>query len=460
MAPPTPSPPVATEGAARSNGAVQPLQYPSALTAWVTVGVFFLLYILSLADRLIVSLQVDSLKSGLHLTDVQIGLLQGPAFAVLYALFAIPVGLALDRYNRRMVLFLSILVWSLAATACGLASGFAALLIARALVGAGQAGFGTGAYSIIGDSFPPAKVSGAMSVYVMGGVMGAGIVFLFGGPLVRHVLEAGVTVWPILGAVAPWQKVFIYVGAPGILMAFLVFTFKEPRRHATPATASGGGYGEALRFIGEHPRTFAAIFVGFGLVYSMTIAMQQWSPAFFARVYGWRPDQIGVRLGIAQILGALTLPVHGMIVDHLMRKGRQDAPLFWCLLTGLIALPLALAAYWVRDGWTSIILITLYFAFMLSSSSMGPVAVQLVTPQHLRGRISALYVMSTGLIGMAVGTSAVGLFTDKLFADPARVGDSLIVTAFLVMAPGLALYAWGRAGLRRSMPDVVGASAR
>jgi MFS family permease len=455
MAAAHPSSPVVADGVTGPAGATPPRTYPSAVTGWLTVTVLFVLYILSLADRLIVALQVDALKAGLHLTDLQIGLLQGPAFAVLYSLFAIPIGLALDRYSRRLVLFVSIFVWSLAATACGLANGFLFLLVARAFVGAGEAGFGTGAYSIIGDSFAPSKVSVAMSVFVMGGVMGAGIVFLLGGPLVRHLLEEGASVWPVLGMVEPWQKVFIYVGAPGLLLAFLVFVFKEPARYAGPK-AAGGGYGEAWQFIGQHPRTFAAIFLGFGLVYSMTIAMQQWSPAFFSRVHGWRPDQIGVRLGLAQILGALTLPLHGMIVDYLMRKGRQDAPLLWCMLTGLVALPLAVAAYWVRDGWVSIVLIGLYFAFMLSSASMGPAAVQLVTPQHLRGRISALYVMATGLTAMAVGTTVVGVITDKVFADPARVGDSLIATVFLVMAPGIALYAWGRAGLRRSMPDVIG----
>ncbi|MDB5448524.1 MAG: transporter [Phenylobacterium sp.] len=452
--------PVATEGVAEPAGVIERMRYPSAAMGWITVAVLFVLYIQSLAARMIVALQVDSIKAGLHLSDLEIGMLQGPAFAVLYSIFAIPVGLALDRYSRRLVLFLSIFIWSLAATSCGLANGFLFLLIARALVGAGEAGFGTGAYSIIGDSFPPAKVSAAMSIFVMGGVMGAGIVFLLGGPLVRHVVEEGASVWPLLGMLAPWQKVFIYVGAPGLLLAFLVLAFQEPPRQAKPRTAGAGGYAEALRFIGQHPRTFASIFLGFGLVYSMTIAMQTWSPAFFARVHHWRPDQIGVRLGLAQILGALTLPLHGMIVDHLMRRGRQDAPLLWCMLTGLVALPLAVAAYWVRDGWLSIVLITLYFGFMLSSASMGPAAIQMVTPQHLRGRISALYVMATGLIAMGVGTSLVGLLTDKLFGDPTRVGDSLIVTVFLVMAPGIALYAWGRGGLRHSMPDVIGNSAR
>jgi len=434
------------------------LRYPSLWTGWLTVAVLFALYILSFIDRYIVALQVDAIKAGLGLTDFQMGLLQGPAFAVLYALFAIPVGLALDRYSRRLVLFVSIVVWSLAAAACGLTTSFGVLLLARAMLGAGQAGFGTGSYSIIGDSFPPARLSVAMSVYVMGGVMGAGIVFLLGGPLVREVLEAGASTWPLLGTVEAWQKVFLYTGAPGVLLAFLVFIFREPGRHGASKPGSRG-YGEALRFIARHPSTFASIFLGFGLVYSMTIAIQQWSPAYFARVYHWRADQIGVRLGVVQILGALTLPLHGMIVARLMRMGFKDAPLLWCLVTGVVALPFALAAYLVHDGWTSIVLLGFYFTCIMSSASMGPAALQLVAPTLLRGRISALYVMATGLIAMSVGTSVVGLFTDTVFADPRRVGDSLIATVFLVMAPGLALFGWGRAGLRRTMTEGAAASA-
>jgi hypothetical protein len=117
------------------------------------------------------------------------------------------------------------------------------------------------------------------------------------------------------------------------------------------------------------------------------------------------------------------------------------------------------ATYWVKDGWIGVGLFGLYFTLMLSAASMGPAAVQLVTPTHLRGRVSALYVMATGLIAMALGTTVVGLITDVVFGDPLRVGDSLIATVFLVLAPGLAFFAWGRAGLRRSMPQVV-ATAR
>ncbi len=158
--------------------------WPKSTIAWLTVAILFLLYIRSLADRYLMALMVEPIKADLGLSDLQISLLQGPAFAVLYAICAIPVGLLLDRSSRRWVLFGCIVVWSSGAAACGLAASFAMLALGRSLVGAGESGYTTGAYSIIGDSFPPERVSFAMSIFVMGGVMGAGIVFLLGGPLV------------------------------------------------------------------------------------------------------------------------------------------------------------------------------------------------------------------------------------------------------------------------------------
>lgn len=112
--------------------------YPRAVVAWLTVAILFILYIRSLADRYLMALMVEPIKADLGLTDLQFSLLQGPAFAVLYAICAIPVGLALDRSSRRWVLFFCVLVWSAGAGACGLAGTFALLALSRSLVGAGS----------------------------------------------------------------------------------------------------------------------------------------------------------------------------------------------------------------------------------------------------------------------------------------------------------------------------------
>lgn len=431
--------------------AASPVQdsYPPPFMQWLTVAILFILYIRSLADRYLIALVVEPIKADTGMTDFQISLLQGAAFAILYCICAIPVGLALDRFSRRWVLFLCVAIWSLGAAGCGLAAGFLTLAVARSLVGAGEAGFSTGAYSIIGDSFPPQRVSFAMSVFVMGGVMGAGIVFLLGGPLVSLILEGGVSHWPGMSHFAPWQQAFIVTGLPGVVMAFMVFLFREPPRRRAPAAAGqGAGYGEALRFLWAHGRVYTAIFLGFGFVYTVTISLQLWLPSYFTRIHGWTPKEIGFALGIAQLVAACSLPVHGWIVDALYRKGRHDAHLFWCIISIILAAPCAVAALLVSNPWATIVLFGFYMTFILSTASMGPAATQVATPQHLRGRASAIYVLVTGLIGMAIGPALVGWLTDHVLGDPMKVGTSLIILIAGVLLPVVCLFAFGRAQMR------------
>jgi len=370
---------------------------------------------------------------------------------------AIPVGLLLDKFSRRWVLFGCVAVWSMGAAGCGLVAGFAGLAAMRSLVGAGEAGFSTGAYSIVGDSFPPERVSLAMSIFVMGGVMGAGIVFLLGGPLVEIILSGATSDWPGMHLFKPWQQAFILTGVPGIAMAFLVFLFREPPRRRGPAGAAqagqqGGGYGTALRFMRGYARAYTAILLGFGLAYTSTIALQLWLPAFFTRMHGWSPKEIGLMLGVAQIVGAMTLPLHGLVVDRLYKRGRHDAHLLWCMLTAALAIPCAVAMLLVTSPMLAVVFFALYMMCILSTASMGPAAVQVVTPQALRGRVSAIYVLVTGLIGMTVGPSVVGWLTDSVFGDPLKLGLSLLSLVTVLLVVVIALFAFGRgqmAQLRR-----------
>lgn len=427
-------------------------EYPGKFVAWLTVAVLFLLYIRSLADRYLIALMVDPIKRDLGLSDTQMGLLQGLAFAVLYAICAIPVGLLLDRKGRRWVLFFCIIVWSSGAAACGLAGSFMMLALARSLVGAGESGYTTGAYSIIGDSFPPQKVSLAMSIFVMGGVMGAGIVFLLGGPLVGAVLDGAISDWPGMSGFKPWQQAFIVTGIPGILTALLVFLFPEPKRQRAasgPGGAKSGGYGEALAFILAHKRAFSGIILGIGFVYSVTIGLQLWSPAYLSRVHGWTPKEIGLAMGLAQMLPALSLPLHGWVVDRMYSRGRGDAHLLWCLGTMLLAAPFAVAAYLVSTPTATVVLFGIYMVLILSTSSIGPAAAQVVTPPELRGRVSAIFVLVTGLIGMVLGNLLVGFFTDHVLGDPKQIGTSLIVLVVSVLSIAALLFASGRGEMRR-----------
>ncbi|ALJ16382.1 MFS transporter [Sphingopyxis macrogoltabida] len=432
-----------------------PSDYPSPAMGWLTVAILFVLYILSLIDRNVMALMVDAIKADLHISDFQISLLQGTAFGIAYCLCAIPVGMALDRFSRRWVLFFSVILWSLAAASCGVGTSFGALLASRAAVGAGESGLSTGSYSIIGDSFPAHRVSLAMSVLIMGGVMGAGIVFLIGGPIVAAVLKGGPTVWPILGVIQPWQKVFILTAAPGLVLAFLAFLFREPPRQGHAGNRDtrlvATDFCEVRVYLRSNRTLFTAIFIGFGLTYAGMIGSQLWTPTYFGRVYGWDPAKIGIVLGITNIVAAAFMPVHGWIVDMVFRRGRQDAHLLWCLITVSIALPCGTAAYLVTDAWVAVFFYGLYMALILSTASLGAAVTQIVTPSRLRGRVSALYVLTIGLIAIAGGPSLVGFLTTEILSNDRLVGVSLIISLLCVLLPAIALFAAGQKMVPRAI---------
>lgn len=440
-----------TTQAAPDNG-----QYPSALMGWATVAILFILYVLSLTDRYIIALLVQPMKADLGLSDFQLSLLQGPAFALLYSACAIPIGILLDRYGRKLVLYFSVTVWSIAAAMCGFAQGFVGIALARSVLGAGEAGFSTGAYSVIGDSFRPDRVSLAMSIYVMGGVMGAGFVFLLGGPLVAALHEAGSFDAGPLGQLEPWRQAFILTGVPGIFLAFLIFFFREKKRPEGQVATLG--YGQAFAFVKKNFQFYFAVFIGISVVFAVTIGLQLWTPAFLIRVHGWDPAQIGIAMGIAQILAALTLPLHGWAVDKLYAGGMKSAHFTWVMGSSALGVVVGVAGYLASDPMLTIVAFGIYMATGMAASSIGPALVQIATPAHLRGRVSAMFVVCTGLVSMGLGPTTVGFLTQFVFRDEMKVGWSMITSLLVVLPFAIAVLGLGRTKLS-GMMDAAAAPA-
>ncbi|GAN00323.1 permeases of the major facilitator superfamily [alpha proteobacterium U9-1i] len=427
--------------AAPANG-----DYPSALMGWATVAILFILYVLSLTDRYIIALLVQPMKADLGLSDFQLSLLQGPAFALLYSACAIPIGILLDRFGRKLVLYFSVTVWSIAAAMCGFAQGFAGIALARAVLGAGEAGFSTGAYSVIGDSFRPDRVSFAMSIFVMGGVMGAGFVFLLGGPLVAALHENGAVDLGAFGTLEPWRQAFILTGIPGVFLAFLIFFFREKKR--PPGQVVTLGYGEAFSYVKKNWKFYFAVFVGISVVFAVTIGLQLWTPAFLIRIHGWEPARIGIVMGIAQILAATTLPLHGWIVDKLYGRGMKTAHFTWVMGSTALGIIVGSLAYLVPDPMIAVALFGLFMACGMAASSIGPALVQIATPAHLRGRVSAMFVVCTGLIAMGLGPTTVGFITNYVLRDEMKVGWSLIISLCVVLPIAIAVLSLGRTKLQ------------
>lgn len=414
--------------------------YPSAIRGWIAIAVLFVLYILSFTDRNIIALLVEPMKRDLGMSDFLFSLMTGPAFGVLYSISAIPIGLLVDRFGRRIVLYLSVTSWSLAAAACGLAPNVPLLMAARAVLGAGEAGFSTAAYSVVGDSFPPKRVPLAMSVFAMGGIMGAGLASLLGGLLVSALTAAGDFDAGPLGMLAPWRQVLILTGIPGVALAFLLFLL--PSRRST--VESHGGYGEAVKFVWRHGRFYGSVLIGISLYYVVIIGLQIWTPTYLIRTHGWEPGRIGVVLGIAQLCGALTLPLHGWTVQALYRRGMQSAHMTWCMINATLGIGLATAAYLVTDPWVTVVLFGCFIAAGMSAAGIGPALVQMATPMLLRGRISAIYVVTTGLIAICFGPTAVAFITNYIIHDEMKVGQSMILSAVVILPVSILILSLGR----------------
>ena len=198
--------------------------------AWYALAVFVLVYALNFIDRQVLSILAESVKKDLDLDDAQLGFLYGTAFAVFYALFGIPLGRLADSWYRGRLMAIGLALWSTMTAASGLATGFAGLAVARIGVGIGEASASPAAYSMISDYFPKEKRATALSIYSSGLYIGGGLSLPIGG----FVLSEWAERYPVASAapfgLAPWQAAFMAVGLPGILVAFWVWTLKEPLR--------------------------------------------------------------------------------------------------------------------------------------------------------------------------------------------------------------------------------------
>ena len=317
--------------------------YPSPFAAWYSVAVLMVMYIFSFIDRTTISLLVEPMKRDLHISDTQVGMLNGMAFALLYTLLALPIARLSDRRSRRGIIAAGVFVWSIMATLCGLARTAIELFIARVGVGVGEAALSPAAYSMITDSFPRPRLGRAFSVYTVGITIGAGLAFLVGGMVVAAVSHAGATFTvPLLGEVRAWQMVFIVTGAPGVVLPLLLLTLREPKRRGLMRTAGSmpasapiePALREVLAYIWMNRQFYVLHFVALGLLAMCGYAVAAWLPTSLIRVYGVTAGQVGKALGVSTILmGSAGILLAGMLCDMLTRRGWKDAPIVVALIS-------------------------------------------------------------------------------------------------------------------------------
>lgn len=421
--------------------------WPSPGYAWYTVLVLLLAAMISLIDRQILALLVEPIKKDLGLTDVGISLLQGLAFALFHAIALVPFGYLADRYSRKTLIGIGMLVWTLATAMCGLAQSFWHLFLGRMAVGIGESALGPSAHSLIGDSFPRDKVPVAMGVFSAGIGIGVGLAFIVGGGAVAWAASAPPISIPLIGELKPWQLAFIAVGLPGVPVALLILALREPSRKGL--SHAGAGREESMTetlaalwtWLRDNARLAFWYMVGVSLLTTISYGWLGWMPAYFGRTFGWNPGQIGLVVGLLVLIpGTIGGVCGGLFAGWLTRRGHRDATLRTAVLIALFWPPIAASALVLPTP--GLVVALLVPATLLSTAwvALGPSTIQIVVPNELRAKVSALGLLTTSLVGMTIGPTSVALLTEYVFADAAKVGHSLaIMTVTLGPLAALAL---------------------
>jgi len=400
------------------------LPYPKPALAWKATLFLAVLYWLSILDRFIIALLVDPIKRDLSLSDVQFGMLHGLAFAVTYALFGLAAGALADRVSRRRIIFISVSVWSLATAACGLAQNFWHLLLARIGVGAGEAGLNPSATSMLTDLFPREKLTSAMAVYALGATLGSGMAYIFGGMIVDLVSQTESLVIPMVGEMRSWQAVFIIIGVPGTLLSLVIFAVPEPVRRDKLGISRKGNYlteftrsySAMLSFMRPHGRFFLCHYVGFGLASMVLASGAIWYPAHMGRSFGWSAGEIGLYLGLTlMIAGIAGKLIGGWAMDAMYRSGSRDAQLRWYARCLLVAAPVGVIATSSDSPWVFLTGMGLFLILLSPLPACANTALNLITPNELRGTGVALFSASAGMIGSACGPILVAALSDHFF---------------------------------------------
>ncbi|UVE16981.1 MFS transporter [Pseudomonas sp. LS44] len=425
--------------------------YPSSLSAWTTVSILMVAYVLSFIDRQILNLLVGPIRRDLMISDTEMSLLMGLSFAIFYTVCGIPLGRLADTKSRRGLIAIGVLFWSAATAACGMAKLYWQFLICRIGVGVGEAALSPAAYSLIADSFPSERRATAISVYSMGVYLGSGIAFLLGGLVIKFASAQGDVVLPVLGEVRPWQLIFLILGAAGALFTLLMLAVREPARRGVGAGVAVP-LSEVGRYIRSNRRTVLCHNLGFAGLAFAGYGSAAWIPSFFIRTYGWDAGHVGVVYGsIVAVFGCLGIVFGGRLADWMAKRGRTDANMRVGLYAAIGALPAVLLFPLAGTGNQAAALLAPSVFFLSMPFGVAPAAIQEVMPNSMRGQASAIYLFVITLIGLGIGPTAVALVTDFGFGDDNALRYSLLIVTAIAVVSSIILLSRGLRPYRESM---------
>lgn len=377
-------------------------------------------YVLNYVDRQIVGILAEPIKKDLNLSDTQLGMMGGLAFAIFYSTLGIPIARLADRYSRKWIETAALATWSAFTALCGMAGGFTSLFLARLGVGVGEAGGVAPAFSMVADYFPPEQRARALAILTLGLPIGSALGLVIGG---------------YLAAQYGWRTAFIALGAAGFVAApIFAYFVKEPERGRYDTVAHASSEHPSLlgtmRLMATMP-TFWLVSLGSATASMLSYGLGFWLPSFLQRTRGLSLADTSLLLGAVAIVGGVAgILLGGYLADHFGKTdrrayGRIPAYAF------LIGFPALLAGVTVEA-------VPAIFAMLLIPQAMGYVwagpsvaVIQNIAPANIRTTASALYLLIVNFIGLGIGTMSFGVLSD---AFTERFGASALQYSIIAIA--------------------------
>ena len=398
-------------------GQTHPAAADSPRYRYTVLAMLVLVYTFNFIDRQIVGILAVPIKADLGLTDTQLGLMGGLAFALFYTLLGIPIAVLADRSNRTTIVTIALLVWSAMTAVCGLAQNFWQLFLARLGVGVGEAGGVAPSYSLVADYFPPHQRARALAVYSFGVPIGSALGILFGGFIASKV---------------DWRAAFIVVGLAGVLIAPLFrLLVREPARGRydapRPVGAPHASVGDVFRVLLRKP-SFWGLSFGAAASSMMGYGIFFWLPSFLVRSYGLTLLDASLFFGAILFFGGIAgIWLGGFLAD---RFGAARRP-YYAMIPAFAFL--ATVPFYVAAVMSSS-LVASFFLFLVPTALglawLGPVlsSIQHIVPLNMRSTASAIFLFVNNLIGIGLGTVMLGLISDALSS---RYGEDSLRYAIL-----------------------------
>jgi predicted MFS family arabinose efflux permease len=406
------------------------------------LGLLLLVYAINFVDRQIVAILAEPIKRDLGLSDTQLGLLAGPAFAVFYALAGLPMAWLADRYNRAHVISGAMALWSAMTALCGFTANFGQLLLARVGVGIGEAGSTPASHSLLADYFPPERRATAMAIYSTGLSIGVFAGLLIGG-------------W--VNELFGWRIAFMIAGAPGLLLALItVLTLRDPRSRRLHPQAAGRaatpGLAASLSTLGRQP-AFVWLCLGTALASTVGYASINWFAIYLIRIHELGTGVTGTWLSvIVGVGGGLGTYLGGVLADR--AGARSERWRLWLCGIGIAAAAVPMVGAALAPT-SDLALLWLALFFPLAFCWIGPAfaMAQSLAPPPMRSVASGVVLLGNNMIGLGAGTLLVGMLSDRFTAQmgPDGLRYAIASVAILALAAGGSFYLSGR-----KLPDRIG----